>query len=158
MTRTSIFTVLGIFFFMVCSLPFLEGKNTVLYTTVPKSGTFLVRQILQQVLTQEMQDSIEWIEDQHLVADLEKDRLCPDTKKIIVIRDLRDVIVSASYWLVGHAWVHDATDLTEFRQRDHQGQLDYLINWVCKVDPKIKTKNCLLNRMPRCHIIYPLAS
>jgi len=54
MTRTSIFTVLGIFFFMVCSLPFLEGKNTVLYTTVPKSGTFLVRQILQQVLTQEI--------------------------------------------------------------------------------------------------------
>ena len=27
-----------------------------------------------------------------------------------------------------------------------------------KVDPKIKTKDCLLNRMPRCHIIYPLAS
>ncbi len=127
MVKCRFFTFLIFSFFMIYINSYLEGRECVVYVTMPKCGTHLVKQILKEVLTYDEYNSVDWI-DNHLVPSMEIYKNQSEIKKIVVIRDLRDMCISASYWLLQHDWWSTEMDHTEFYRRDHQGQIDYFID------------------------------
>lgn len=130
MKRFLLFPLLSVFFlFQIKSFSqeISPQKTKYVYATLPKCGTHLTRTVLYTVLTEEQLSSLEVINN-HLVPSMDIYRDDPSLKKIIVIRDLRDMCVSASYWIPKKGWFGDSIDYDDFRARDHQGQLDYIIH------------------------------
>jgi hypothetical protein len=110
----------------IANMPY--NKQTIFFSSVPKCGTHLTKKIINDLLDTDQLNSIKWIRGQHLIPKWNNYQDDPNLKKIVVIRDIRDMCVSASYWLVKNDWFNSYIDHSKFYNKTHEEQLDYFIN------------------------------
>jgi len=111
--------------------------------TIPKSGTFLTARAIRMMTGVQIKGSPlrhDYFTDDfldkhpkiattaHLVERFEPLRTNQNVKRILVVRDLRDVCVSALYWLQENDWYSYAIDHSEFYKSNFDGRLSYMIN------------------------------
>jgi len=135
-------------FVAILTLPLLGVEDPPLFVvTVPKSGTYLTAKAIRGLTgisiggtpMNHSSFSKRFVESHphikttvHLMPQLEALKEISHAKKILVIRDPRDVIVSATYWLEKNDWYSHTVDHTRFYQADFEGRITYMIDFPKK--------------------------
>lgn len=133
------------FLLLFCFHLHLSAQQESLFVmTIPKSGTFLTAKAINlltgypiggspmnhNLFNEDFLEKYVGIKTTaHLVACFEPLRTNEAVKKILVIRDLRDISISAVYWLRNNDWYSYTIDHTPFYQAGNfDDQLLYMIN------------------------------
>lgn len=111
--------------------------------TIPKSGTFITAKAIKMLTGIQIGGSVMnhyrftdsfLLENPgikttaHLTKNFEPLRNNNSVKRILVVRDLRDVCISAVYWLRKNDWYSYAIDHSNFYKMEIDDQLSYMID------------------------------
>jgi len=130
-------------FFICLSVCVFAETNQLFVMTIPKSGTFITAKAINILTGIPIEGSVMNHDNftdtfllenpkikttAHLVENFEPLRCNNDVKRILVIRDLRDVCISAVYHLKKHDWYSYAIDHTNFYNMEFDDQVSYMID------------------------------
>jgi len=130
-----------IFFFF--SLSYFAETKQLFVLTIPKSGTHLAAKAIESLtdipINGDVMNHEFFIEAYlldnpnisvtgHLVSNFEPLLYNNQVKKILLIRDLRDLCISSVYWLRKNDWYSGSIDHTKFYRMNFDDQLAYMID------------------------------